>query len=148
MPLKKILRILILAEIILGLLSLAAEVFEEGVAPSPNVVDMPDVTLDYIGTFGAILCLVGIIVGWIGLWRLWRPARTIYTLSWILGPTFAYLVLRLSDYQTPLEAFFSGFSSVAAGMILGLTYFSDLATHFKKSNAEQVGSSDGEGAPN
>ena len=139
MPHKKILRILILAEIILGLLSSATRAFEAEIVAPPGADLEFDGAWSPIGAFLGILCFGALIIGWIGLWKLWRPARMIYTLSWVFGPAVVYLALRIWNVQTPTEAFFGEFVGVAAGMILGLTYFSDLAKHFTKMNAEQVG---------
>jgi len=146
-----ILRLLIAAEIVFGLLEVAADLTTVTFLPvefQQYIENEVEVDLSIMGGLGlgaAMLLLVGVFVSWIGLWRLWRPARTIYTVCWIASVPI-YLILDPVAWNTPLGAMFSELSILAAGAIISLLYFSDVAEHFNKKKAEQVGDGDAEEA--
>ena len=135
-----ILRCLVATEALLGLIGIVADSAGERLLPieiqqylarSINA----DLTSSQATGLGlGVLVVIGVIVGWIGLWRLWRPARLIYTVSW-LGGVPLILLLDPVVYYTPIGAMFSEYSILAAGAILGVIFFSDLAEHFGKTKA-------------
>jgi hypothetical protein len=132
---KTILRCLIISEIALTLIGVATDIILEKTLPQEiqqYIMRTKEIDLTFMQVLGGgigLLMLIGLVVGWIGLWKLWRPARLIYTLCCILGMSI-YLLIEPVVYYTPLGAVFSDLSVLAAGMILGIIYFSDLATHF------------------
>ncbi|HTP67003.1 MAG TPA: hypothetical protein VMJ66_16540 [Geobacteraceae bacterium] len=138
---KAILRCLIVAEIAFVQVGVAIDIILEKTLPQElqqYIMRAKETGMTFTQLLGfgiGLLMLIGLVVGWIGLWQLWRPARLIYTLCWILGMS-SYLLIEPVVYYTPLGAIFSDFAVLAAGMIIGLIYFSDLATHFVKGQAE------------
>jgi hypothetical protein len=136
---------LIAAEIVLGLLGITADFAGETKLPIEirNYIarsSEADLTLAQLSGFGVGMVLViGLIVGWVGLWRLWRPARTIYAVCWLAAVPL-YLLLDPVVYYTPLGSMLSEYSVLAAGAILSLVFFSDLAGHFNRTRAEQAAS--------
>ncbi len=94
--------------------------------------------------FGVVL-LAGMIVSWIGLWRLWRPARTIYTACW-LSAILLYLAMEPAYYYTPVGVMLSEYSTLAGGFVLGLIYFSDLSVHFSRAKAKPGAAPNGDPA--
>ena len=146
-----ILRILITAEIFFGVLAIVADLTTQASLPVEfqryleNDVEA-DLTISRgLGLGFGLLSFLGIIVGWVGMWRLWRPARMIYTVSWILGVP-VYLMFDPVSWNTPVGALSGEYSVLAAGAIMSLLHFSNLAEHFNKKKAEQVGAGDAEEA--
>jgi hypothetical protein len=136
-----ILRILIAVEVSLGVLGIAADFALETMLPAP-IQDYiaksanSDLTLGQASGLGiGVLLIIGLIVGWVGLWKLWRPARTIYTICWLAGVPL-YLLLDPVVYYTPAGAMLGEYSVLAAGAILSLVFFSDLSSHFNRTKAE------------
>ena len=131
----RLLRCLILAEVVCGLTSAVLDLALEDRLPAEirqyiaRADETAISTVQWMGYGLGIVLLMGVIIGWIGLWRLWRPARRIYTASWLLGMPL-YLLLEPVSYYTPIGAMLSEYSVLAAGMILGITHFSDLSAHF------------------
>lgn len=137
-----ILRLLIAAEVSLGVLSIAADFTLERNLPTgiqSYIAKSAESDLSLAQAWGlgiGFLLIIGLIVGWIGLWRLWRPARTIYTICWLAGIPL-YLLLDPVVYYTPIGAMLSEYSVLAAGAILGLVFFSEFSSYFTKTKAEQ-----------
>ena len=138
----KILRLLIAAEILLGVLGIAADFAGETKLPIEIQYYIArsaeaDPTFAQLAGLGiGVTLIIGLIVGWIGLWRLWRPARTIYAVCWLAGVPL-YLLLDPVVYYTPVGAMLDEYSVLAAGAILSLAFFSELALHFNRTKAEQ-----------
>jgi hypothetical protein len=126
---------LIASEIIFGVLGITAHFAGETKLPIEiqNYIarsSEADLTLAQLSGLGiGIVLITGVIVGWVGLWRLWRPARTIYAVCWLAGVPL-YLLLDPVVYYTPLSAMLSEYSVLAVGAILSLVFISDLAPHF------------------
>lgn len=137
----RLLRRLILAEVVCGLTSVVFDLALEDSLPAEirrYIARSDQATLSAVQVIGyglGSILLIGLMIGWIGLWRLWRPARRIYTICWLLGVPL-YLLIEPVLYYTPLGAMFSEYSVLAAGMTLGVVYFSDLSLHFAVPNAE------------
>lgn len=134
---RTVLRFLVVAEAAFVLMGVVSDLVLEDRLPQEIQqyiarTEAADMTLTQIVGYAVGLPLViGVIIGWIGLWRLWRPARFIYTLCWLLGLPL-YLLFEPAVCYTPLGAIFNELSVLAAGIILGVVYFSDLAAHFTK----------------
>jgi hypothetical protein len=140
MPLKIVLRVAILAEIVLAVTSAVWDIAFETRFPEPlrNYLDSEKSDAwsiaDNVVLIVGVPTLIAMIVGWIGLWRLWRPARSIYLYSWVAGllltalsgPTvFSALAYMLSDAAV-----------LSAGLIFGLIYFSDLRHAFGRQKTD------------
>jgi ACR3 family arsenite efflux pump ArsB len=83
MPLETLLRVAILAEIFLGVSSGLLDLALESRLPEPlrNYLAVQNEswsTIDSIIVFVGTPAIIAAIIGWIGLWRVWRPARAIY----------------------------------------------------------------------
>ena len=136
MPLKTLLRVAILAEILLAAFGALVDIALETRLPESlrNYLAAESeswLIADNIMLFVGIPTLIATIVGWIGLWRLWRPARPIYLYSWLAG-------LLLTAFTGPAVSSAVGYmlsdaSVLSAGLILGLIYFSDLRHAFERS---------------
>lgn len=134
---KTALRYLIIAEILSSLIVITVERLGERTLPieihqykARNILAGFNAAQD-VGLGIGILFVFVMIVAWIGLWKLWRPARFIYTVTRLLG-VLLFLLLDSVYYHTPVGAMFNEYSVLAAGAILGLIFFSDLSAHFKK----------------
>ncbi|MBA4150166.1 MAG: hypothetical protein H0X66_18820 [Verrucomicrobia bacterium] len=135
LPKKSILRYLIVAEISLITSSVVADLVLEHTLPTEiqhyisRSAETPITSLEAVGLGLGILLLLLMLIAWVGLWRLWKPARLLYTLCWLFGVPL-FLLLDSAVYYTPLGAALSEYAILSAGMILGLLYFSDLSSNF------------------
>ncbi len=130
----KTLRLLIACEALAIALTLAADSLTRGALPASLQAYLAEVekaelppgsTAVALLAIGAIVTLV---VAWIGLWRLWRPARAIYTgaaLAAVASVSFTGPVVSSGVTDTIGDV-----ASITSGMILGLLYFSELRQHF------------------
>ena len=134
-PLKTLLRVAILAEVLLGVFSALLDIALQSKLPEPLRNYLAAESESWSATDNIVLVIgvpmvVATIVGWIGLWRLWRPARSIYLYSWLAG-------LLLTAFSGPAVSSAFGYtlsdaSVLSAGLILGLIYFSDLRHAFDR----------------
>jgi hypothetical protein len=137
----KLLKWMILVEVACALGSVVLESMFEDTLPSEirqyiarnDKAEMTSVQIVGYG-FGVVL-LAGMIVSWIGLWKLWPPSRTIYTACY-LSAILLYLAMEPAYYYTPVGAMLSEYSTLAGGFVLGLIYFSDVSVHFSRAKAE------------
>lgn len=135
LPLKTLLRVAILAEILLGVFSGLLDLALETRLPEPlrkylAAESESWSTTDSIALFVGIPIAIAAIVGWIGLWRVWRPARAIYLYS-------SLAALLLAAFTGPVVysavgGMLSDASVICWGLILGLIYFSDLRHAFER----------------
>ena len=117
------LRILIASEVITGVASAVLTNSSYDQLPQP-------VGWHAALVFARVPLLLGAIAGWVGLWRLWRPARTIYIFSWL-----SCLPLNIFDVPyviTGVSGVLVDISRLSAGAILGIVYFSDLRYAFER----------------
>jgi len=135
MPLKTLLRLLIVAEILLGGLGAALDIALEPRLPEPLRSYLAADSESWSTTDNIMLCigiptLIATIVSWIGLWRLWPSARPIYLYSCVAG---VLLVAFLGpSVSSAVGTMFSEGAMLVAGFILGLIYFSDLRHAFER----------------
>lgn len=130
MPTKTTLRMLLTAEIVLLIASVAASSLGESSlpealrtfesAPSEDAAD--PVMLATFGFFGILL--VALVVAWIGLFVFWPPARRIYLATSVLGivatPWFGPYI------ETGWSTALGEASTLLAGVILSAIYWSPL----------------------
>ena len=134
MNLRIVLRMLIATEIVLAIALIAFELSFEHRLPSElraylNERSEQWTTNDLGFLWAGAPLFLGLVIGWIGLWRLWRPARLIYTLFWL-----AFLPLGLlsgPSVTSGLGSALGELSTLSAGAILGIIYCSDLRHAFK-----------------
>ena len=144
MPLKTLLRVAILAEVLLGVFGTLLDIALESRLPEPLRNFLATESESWSATDNFMLCvgvpmLMAMIVGWIGLWRLWRPARPIYLCSWLTGlllTSFTGPVVSSAVAQMLFDA-----ATLFAGLILGLIYVSDLRNAFERKETNHRGGS-------
>ena len=135
-------RFLVILDVVLALLAMAADF---GLANQ-----LPQALQDYraaegeeefennpqmwVLIFGALCVLVLGIVSTIGLLVLWRPARLLYTLTYVLS--WPLYLLAGASVMTGAAHMLYEMSSVLAGVIWGLIYFSPLKTHFERGSEQ------------
>lgn len=78
--------------------------------------------------FGAILVSALALISSIGLLFLWRPARLLYTLSFVIALPL-YLIMDPLIY-TGITEFLSELASLLGGAIWAILYFSPIKSHF------------------
>ena len=138
MNLVSLLRILIVVEVCLAVLSIALGLLGRSLLPVELQTfeqARAESELSLVEGLLIAICLPAIvlmIVSWVGLWRLRSWARTVYTLAWLLG-------LVAVVFAGPAIASWPGelvgeLGTLNGGVILGVTYFSDLRHHFGKRN--------------
>lgn len=149
----RLLRGLVLVEVACGVSSAVLDLVFENTLPAEirqyvaRAENTPLSTVQMAGYVWGVILSIGMIVSLVGLWKLWGPARQLYTGCWLLGVP-VYLLIEPVFYYSPVGAMLSEFSVLAAGMILGVIYFSDLSAHFERSAAlksapaAQLGNSD------
>ena len=143
MDLKRALRLLILCEIAVIVIGMVAESVGTRFLPAPlrswvtQQYEAEPTARDFI-LFGVALLWLGVaIVSWVGLWRLWRPARPMYLV--IVG---AGIVLEALTgpwvYIGPTAAIWTA-HSVLNGLIVGVIYWSPIREAFAHSPAAPPG---------
>ena len=142
MELRSILRILIVTEIVLVGVGIAVELLAERFLPDPlrrwleEQMEKPFDAGDIVMIL-AVPLLGGLIVSWIGLWRLWGPARWIYLFTFCGG----MLIEALGGpwiYSGPGAAL-STLLSANNGVVLALVFLTPLATAFRLPRAAPPG---------
>jgi hypothetical protein len=135
----KMLRVLIVCEVALIVLTIAVDSATRGALPATLQSYLaeadaatPSATIIVAAVVG-LITLVAVGVGWIGLWRLWRPARAIYTTALLTG-LGAVLFIGPVVWSSAAGAL-DDLASICAGIILGLIYFSELRAHFERRTA-------------
>jgi len=138
-PTVQLLRGLIAATVVLTVASVVADMFWKQSLPEPvrDLLDAEDersmTSLDVVLLNAVLILLLACAVSLAGLWKLWRPARWLYTLVLLIGPLF-YFAFDSFAWFTPAGAFFNDFLMLLGGAILALIWCSDLSVHFQKSN--------------
>ena len=134
--LQRILRYLIVAEIVLVVLMVAAAFVEDRFLPPLLQQYQESISSDEFSSTDILWLAVGIpalivsIVAWIALWRGWRIGRRLYTIGWIAFlPVIAFTGPLV---QTGAVSFIDTVSSLVGGVILGLLYFSDLRQQYDR----------------
>jgi hypothetical protein len=135
MNLPKLLRIFIVAELLFLIAGIVSDWILQSTLPVELQAYINDSDAAPISNMeiGFLLLLVPVlilfIVSWVGLWRLLRWARLLYTIAWGMSLP---LVVPVGPYiMTGLGYTFETTSTLFGGVILGLTYFSDLRHSFE-----------------
>jgi hypothetical protein len=79
---------------------------------------------------------LGVLIGLIGLWLRWRPARLIFTLCTILMPALLLSSIPIEITTTRAGEFFEHTGSLAAGATIALLYFGGIEDYFGKSASD------------
>lgn len=85
----------------------------------------------------AMLLGLGAVVGLIGLWQRWRPARLIFTLCTILMPALFLFGTPIEITNSRAGEFFQQTGTLAAGATIALLYFGDVENYFDKSDSSR-----------
>jgi len=137
MKFTKLLRICIIAEIFFIIFEVILELLLENSLPTELLdyiarTDKLDITFSQWLSLGICVPLIALlIVSWIGLFRLWRPSRFLYTLCCVLGLSL-YPLLEPVVFYTPYGAMISDLSMTNTGLILGIIFLTPLKSHFEK----------------
>jgi hypothetical protein len=136
MNLQKILRRLILCEIMLIPPTLYLSLFEEQYLPSElqsylKSVASQDLNIkDWLAIGFGLPYIVLVIGAWIALWYGSRSGRLLYTSAWIVSSLLSGF---LAPYITGhIQASLEPLLGLVPGFILGLLYFSDLRLTYEK----------------
>jgi hypothetical protein len=134
MKLVTVLRRLILAEILLGIVAFLIACFSEAFLPEPfrsysrAQSDLPWSWHDWLLVAWTVLITPLCISAWVGLWRGRVKARRLYSLSWLLYlPT---VLLLQPEAVLGITAFVDTLCVLVSGAIFGLLYFSELRHQF------------------
>ena len=131
----RLFRVLVWAQIGLVVLAIAASLRLEKTLPETLQAylraqqDAPFTSKDAILTAAGIPLLAAMVVAWIALLRSWRIGPWFY-----LGTTVAGIVLALAtgpSVTTAIETTLDTASSVIAGAIIAMAFFSDVAARFR-----------------
>jgi hypothetical protein len=132
----RLFRVLVAAQIGLVVLAIAASVRLEKTLPETLQVylraqqEAPFSPKDAVLTATAIPLLAAMVVAWIALLRFWRIGPWFY-----LATTVAGVVLTVAagpTVATAIETTLDTASSVIAGAVIAMTFFSDVAPRFRK----------------
>lgn len=138
MPIVRLLRIIIACQIVLTILAAIVDLLLEPLLPHDlqsylqAQAELPLTRKDRLLALVWTPLLVGLVIAWIGLWRLWRSAPLIYTIATILGvlllPTLGPIVgSGWGDALNHLH-------TLCSGLIIGGLYLSELKNHFELRN--------------
>lgn len=132
--LKRTLRSLILIEIFLWILTFVAILNEAHLLPRElmewqfNESRKPKSPFEKFVPYLDIPFLVCLVVSWVGLWRIWRPAFFLYPGLWMAG-----LVLSLfhgASVIDPISSTLWDLTALTGGMIISLLLFTPLRGEF------------------
>jgi len=132
---ERIFRILVLADIILALSTIAAEFAFHSTLPASLQKYVVTSFFEWDVTGPALFIFwLGIVaatvVSWVGLLLYWWPARGIYVGSWI-----AMLVLILASGPSVLTApgaVLDTLEHIVSGLVIAMMYFTDVKTLFEE----------------
>ena len=127
-------RALILVEVGLTLASLVSSVALRSTLPAPLQAylqadeDAPARAVEIAAAVGVALVMALMVAAWIGLWRFWKVAPPLLLASWIgVG---AVTLLAGPTVQTAAETVLYTAWSVVAGVLLSMSFFSELRGKF------------------
>jgi hypothetical protein len=135
MDLAKVLRVLIITEVVLLVAGIAADFLtQDMLGPQLRALRAEeDEAMPFIFVPAFLVLMVAYIIAWIGLWRFWRHARSIYSATWVL--LIVLNVLAGPYISTGITNAFDNLGLAASGAILALVYFSGLSTRFSSSGS-------------
>ena len=131
MPLTKLLKALIIGEIVLVTLAALVDIQYPQLLPQVlqdyNLQKCDD-TSDFVALV-LISCLILVIVSYVGLWRIKRWGRSLYTVA-NLGAYFATFFINQPEINSSLAGAFGDLSTMCSGGILILVWFTALNKSF------------------
>src|SRR5215203_602419 len=130
MELRRLLRQLVIADVALAVSVVVIELVAEQFLPQPLRAwadQQAEATRprDVLVLVIALPLLAALVTSWIGLWRLWRPARWLYVLV-LVGGLLAE-VLMGTTVVSGVGAAISTLESIVDGMIVALVYLTPLS---------------------
>jgi hypothetical protein len=135
----KTFRALIALEAVLTIASLVASVALRSTLPAPLQAylraddDAPARASELIAAVTVAIAMAAMVTAWIGLWRFWKIAPPLFAASWI-GVGLATL-LSGPTVQTAVETVVYTAWSVVGGVLLSMSFFSDLRGKFGAARA-------------
>jgi len=135
MSLVRTLRVLVVLEIALTLISMAIEMYFENELPPPLrdfIAEQASQPLGLMKPLLGALLLIGLVAGWIGLWHLKPWARLVYSIVAVIGfvatPFYGPVVSHgIAHTVSELDV-------TVGGMTLALIWLSPLAQYFRPPN--------------
>ena len=131
----RIFRVLVAAQIGLVVLAIAASVRLEKTLPEALQAylraqhDAPFSSKDAVLGAAAITLLAAMVVAWIALLRFWRLGPWFYLATTVIG--FVLALATGPSVTTAIETALDTASSVIAGAIIAMAFFSDVAARFR-----------------
>ena len=131
----RLFRVLVSAQIGLVVLSIAASVRLEKTLPEPLQAylrarqDAPFSSNDAVLAATAVPLLAALVVSWIALLRFWRIGPWFYLATTVAG--IALTVATGPSITTAIQTTLDTASSVIAGAIIAMAFFSDVAARFR-----------------
>ena len=135
----KVFRILVVAEILLSIAVIVSDVVTRHQLPEElqqfhwtggeNTTDPEMRASDWVLAFGGLSLVALGMVSLIGLLFLWRPARLLYTVTYILA--FPLVLMAGPSVSTAMTETLGEMSSFLGGMIWALLYFSPIKERFE-----------------
>jgi hypothetical protein len=133
---RGLLRTLIVAEFVLGIVSIVVSLLTESSLPEPLQTYLAEeaeadiTTRDIVMLATGIPLLILLLVSSIGLFSFWRPARILYVITTVVGllgmPFFGPYV------DSGWGAMFEEAAIIISGMILAMIYFSPVKDLYEK----------------
>ena len=145
---NRLLRTLVVANVLLAFASVGAEAFFGWTLPHA-LADYTRMRFSGFpamgagGVFQLLLLATGALcafAAWIGLLCYWRFSRRLLVIS--LALTLFHELLAGPSVRTSVGAMFSVMDSVVGGVILGLVYFTELARRFEGAAVEGTASAE------
>ena len=133
MDLKRIVRIIVIAQLIIGPVTLVIHLKSIPNLP-PNLqsylsdVMNPNIDMAYHNWFSFFIppiIFVASIIGHIGVLFFKPWARTVYLWTWIISPLID-IILGVIIIEVPIVSIMNQYNLIAGGFVIGLLYFSPL----------------------
>src|SRR5687768_14297044 len=127
-------RILVIAELVVFLATIVADLATASMLPEPLKEYVETSQTDLTPMFGlAILLGLSVLalafISCIGLLIPWRPARILYTLSYLLS--FPIYLMVGPTVSTEITGFLTALGMFLGGAVWALIYFSPIKAHFE-----------------
>ena len=127
-------RIFVIAELVVFLATIVADLATTSMLPQPLRDYVESSQTDLTPMFGiAILLGLSVLalafISCIGLLIPWRPARILYTLSYLLS--FPIYLLVGPTVSSELTGFLTALGMFLGGVVWALIYFSPIKVHFE-----------------
>lgn len=146
MDLRRVLRILIILEIAQIPLAIVLAFGEHHLLPAglnqwvEEDANSPTTPMEVVLMALMFPLLAAVVVSWIGLWQLWRPARLIYVISAAVG--LVWEALAGPQVSSGIGSALLTLGSIVTGAILALVWFSPLSAAFERPGAAPPGGFD------